>query len=121
MNKKALSMDDPKRRLVKLEELIPNATDGVLYDFGRYLADYLNPELVPIGFVVGCELALHDLQAGVNGSGKPISCRLVGYPPVIYILLRMEIPRIADAIFPPSFASEVKKIIDKMAKSSKIR
>ena len=112
MNDQALSMDEAKQKLAKLEELIPDAPDGLLYDFGRFLAGYLNPQLVPMGFVMGCELALHDLQAGVNGfTSKPIQSRLVGYPPMIYALLRMEIPRIADAIFPAEFAASVKTFI----------
>ena len=113
MNEQALSMDEPKQKLAKLRELIPDAPDDLLYDFGRHLADYLNPQLVPIGFVMGCELALCDLQTGVNGfTGKPIQSRLVGYPPMIYALLRMEIPRIADAVLPAEFAVSVKNHIE---------
>ena len=115
MNEPALSMDEPKQKLAKLEELIPDAPNGLLYDFGRYLAGYLNPELVPMGFVMGCELALYDLQTGVNGfTGKPLQSRLVGYPPMIYVLLRMEIPRIADAVLPAEFAASVKNYIEQV-------
>jgi len=64
---------------------------------------------------MGCELALYDLQTGVNGfTGKPIQSRLVGYPTMIYALLRMEIPRIADAIFPAEFAAGVKTCIEEV-------
>ena len=115
MSEQALSMDEPKQKLSKLEELIPNAPDGLLYDFGCYLAGYLNPQLVPMGFVMGCELALYDLQTGVNGfTGKPLQSRLVGYPPMIYALLRMEIPRIADAVLPAEFAASVKNYIEQV-------
>ena len=109
-------MEEPKQKLAKLEELIPDTFDlGLLYDFGRFLAGYLNSELVPIGFVIGCELALRDLQRGVSGSTKrPIQSQLVGYPPGIYSLLRMEIPRIADAVFPAEFASGVKIVLDEI-------
>ncbi len=75
----ALSMDEPKQKLAKLEEYLPGANPQTTCEFGRFLAEYLNPELMPQGFVMGCELALQDLQAGVNGfSGKPIQNRLVG-------------------------------------------
>lgn len=115
MNEQALSMDEPKQKLAKLEELIPDAPDNLLYDFGRHLAGYLNPQLVPMGFVMRCELALYDLQTGVNGfTGKPIQSRLVGYPPMIYALLRMEIPRIADAVLPAEFAASVKNHIEQV-------
>ena len=115
MNERALSMDEPKQKLMKLEEFIPDETNDLLYGFGRYLAGYLSPQLVPMGFVMGCELALYDLQTGVNGlTGKPIQSRLVGYPPMIYLLLRMEIPRIADAVFPAEFAASVKNHIEQV-------
>lgn len=115
MNEQALSMDEPKQKLAKLEELIPAAPNNLLYDFGRHLAGYLNPQLVPMGFVVGCEMALHDLQTGVNSfTGKPIRSRLVGYPPAIYALLLMEIPRIADAVLPTEFAASVKNHLEQV-------
>lgn len=113
MNEQALSMDEPKQKLAKLEELIPDAPDNLLYDFGRYLAGYLNSELVQMGFVLGCGLALYDLQTGVNGfTGRPIQSRLVGYPPMIYALLWTEIPRIAEAVLPAEFAASVKNHIE---------
>lgn len=116
MNEQALSMDEPKQKLAKLEEFIPDAPDNLLYDFGRHLTGYLNSQLVPMGFVMGCELALYDLQTGVNGfTGKPIiQGRLVGYPPQIYALLRMEIPHIADAVLPAEFAASVKNHIEQI-------
>jgi hypothetical protein len=121
MNKqKALLMDDPKHKLAKLKEFIPDASD-TLYDFGHFLVDYLSPKLVPMEFVMVCELALHDLQIGMNGfTNKPIQSRLVGYPTMIYALLRNEIPRIADAIFPAEFADGVKAFIKEVdAKQTK--
>jgi hypothetical protein len=116
MNETALSMDEARRKLAKLEELIPNAPNELLYDFGRHLAGYLNLELVPMGFVLRCELALYDLQTGVNGfTGEPIQrSQLVGCPPIIYALLRMEIPRIADAVLPAEFAASVKSYIEQV-------
>lgn len=116
MSEQALSMEDAKQKLTRLEELIPDdPSQGLLYEFGRQLAGYLNPQLVPQGFVMACELALYDLQAGVNGfSGKPIQSSLVGYPPPIYALLRIEVPRIAEAIFPAEFAAGVKTFIEEV-------
>lgn len=119
MNSQALSMDEPKAKLVRLEELIPNAPDNMVYEFGRYLAGYLNSQLVPPGFVMGCDLALHDLHRGVNGfTGEPIRNGLVGYPSAIYALLRAEIPDIADAIFPAEFATAVKDFLKKVTEST---
>ncbi len=121
MNGQALSMEEPKRKLMNLEAFIPddpnnpNESLHLLYDFGRHFADYLNSQLVPTGFVLKCELALHDLQTGVNGfTGKPIRSRLVGYPPIVYSLLRMEIPRLVDAVLPAEFAADVKNYIEQV-------
>jgi len=105
----ALSMVEPKQKLVNLKEHLPGEHEQVVYDFGKYLAEYLNNELVPMGFALGCMLALHDLQAGVNGfSGKPIVGRLANYPPFVYAMLQRQIPHIAEAIFPAEFAAAVK-------------
>ena len=115
MIKQVLSMDEPKQKLAKLEEFVPNQPCSVFYDFGHYLATRLNPELIPEGFVMGCELALYDLQMGMDGfTGKPIQNKLVGYPPIIYDLLRVRIPLIADAIFPVDFATSVKIYINEI-------
>jgi hypothetical protein len=73
-----------------------------------------------MGFVIGCELVLYDLEQGVDGfTGKPIQNGLAGYPPMIYGLLRMEIPNIAAAVFPEDFANSVKDHID--AVNAKVR
>ena len=111
MDDQALSMEEPKKRLENLTEFMPGANDQVLA-FGRFLAEYLGSELVPVGFVMGCELALSDIQNGVNGfTGKPIQSSLVGYPPIIYELVRNKIPDIADAVLPEDFAGKVKDFI----------
>ena len=115
MTEEAISMDEVKQKLGKLKEFLPNASNDLVYDFGHFLADYLNPRLAPEGFVMGCELALNDLQKGVNGfTGKPINHKLVGYPPMIYRFISMEIPRIADAVLPVEFATKVKIFITKI-------
>jgi len=112
MEEQVLSMEEVKQKLARLEEFIPNAANNLVYDFGRFLATYLNPELVPSGFTLGCILALHDLQSGVNGfTGQRIRNNLVGYPPIIYTLLRMEIPHIADAVLPADFSASVKTLL----------
>ena len=96
-----------KEKLRNLREHMPDQNDQI-YSFGAYLADRLNPELVPEGFNMAAELALYDLQKGVNGfTGKPIQSRLVGYPPMIYGILRMQVPEIAKAVCPEDFAKGV--------------
>lgn len=120
MSEQALSMEEPKKKLANLQEFLPDANNELVYDFGRHLAGYLNSELVPQGFVMGCELALYDLQEGINGfTGEPVQSKLVGYPPMIFRLLRMEIPNIAAAIFPADFADGVKNFVEQV--NAKIR
>jgi hypothetical protein len=120
MTEQALSMDDAKLKLARLEDHIPDSPNELIYKFGRFLAERLNSELVPMGFVMGCELVLYDLEQGVDGfTGKPIQNGLAGYPPMIYGLLRMEIPNIATAVFPEDFANSVKDHID--AVNAKVR
>ncbi|MBI2604283.1 MAG: hypothetical protein HYW56_01950 [Candidatus Harrisonbacteria bacterium] len=118
-------MTEPKRKLVELEKHMPDGDiDGLIYDFGHFLADYIKQEkLVPDGFVLSCSLALHDLQTGVDGwTKKPIRSHLVGYPSITYAVLQLEIPRIAEAIFPPEFAAEVKGCVESInAKAKKVR
>ena len=110
-----LSMDEPKQKLMELETHLPDATNDLIYGFGRFLAERLNPELIPQGFVLACELALYDLQAGVDGfTSQPIQSRVVGYPPIIYALLRSEVVTIAKAIFPEEFAKGVETFVEEM-------
>lgn len=114
MHDTILSMDEAKRKLMKLEDVIPDA-DELLGNFGRFLAGRLNPQLVPMGFVIVCEMALYDLQAGVDSlTMQPIQNRLVGHPPIVYGRLRREIPHIADAIFPFGFAAKVRLFIEEV-------
>jgi hypothetical protein len=81
MTENALSMTEPKEKLNELKEHMPDQQD-IVYQFGQFLAERLNDELMPQGFVMGCQLALYDLQAGVDGfTNQPIHSRLVGYPP----------------------------------------
>jgi|SRR3989344_1483850 len=116
MSEQALSMDEPKQKLRELEKYMPNAVETV-HAFGRFLVERLNSQLVPMGFVVGCHLAIHDLETGVDGfTGKPIRNGLVGYPPMIYALLGMEIPAIAKAIFPADFAAKIEAFVEEVQK-----
>ena len=112
----AISMEEPKQKLMALEEHLPDAPNDLVYDFAHFLAKHhLNPELIPQGFVIACELALYDLQTGVDGyTSQPIQSRLVGYPPMTYGLLRTNIPTIAKAIFPEEFAESVRTFMEEV-------
>ena len=108
MGLEAISTEGMREKLENLRDYMPGE-DKTIYEFGGFLASRLNQEeLAPIGFNVTSELALYDLQAGVDGfSQQPIRNGLVGYPTVIYAMLKMRIPDIAKAVCPEDFAREV--------------
>ena len=110
----AISTEPVKEKLRNLRQYMPDQQD-VTYDFGAYLADMLNPELVPQGFNMAAELVLYDLQKGVDGfTRQPIRSKLVGYPLVIYGLLRMQVPEIAEAVCPEDFAKGVREFYEQV-------
>lgn len=112
----AISMEPIRAKLKNLREVMPNQEE-TLYTFGSYLADRLNPELVPAGFYMAAQIALYDLQTGVDGfSGEPIQSNLVGCPPQVYANLNRFVPQIAEAVCPPDFAEGVKKMDTKVNK-----
>lgn len=106
----AISMEPVKEKLRNLSQYMPGE-EQVIYAFGTFLADRLNPELVPEDFNLTAQLTLCDMQKGIDGySGKPIrSGMLTGYPSVIYRLLELRISDIADAVCPQDFAKDVRK------------
>ncbi|MEJ0002114.1 MAG: hypothetical protein WDN09_02995 [bacterium] len=111
-SEKVLSMAEPKTKLLNLKEFLPETRNELVYSFAAFLSTYLNNELVPEGFVLCANLALYDLERGINGyTNQQIRNSLVGYPSIIYTLLRTEISDIADAVFPTEFATEVKEYI----------
>jgi hypothetical protein len=46
MRVEAQPMDEPKRKLARLEEFIPDTANEMIYDFGRFVS-VLNPRLIP--------------------------------------------------------------------------
>lgn len=108
----AISMEPVKKKLRNLSKHMPGQ-ERIIYDFAEFLADRLNPELAPQGFMMAAELALYDAQKGVDGfSGKCISGRLSGYPSQIYALIRTCVPDIVEAVCPEDFAKGVKEVYD---------
>ena len=108
----AIPMDEVKNKLNNLKEHLPDQED-VIYEFGKFLAGRLNPQLNPRGFNLGMELAFYDLQQGVDGfTRKPIEGRLAGYPSQLYTALSLSAPEIAKAVCPKDFAEEYQKVYD---------
>ena len=102
-------------KLRNLCEYLPNK-DQTLYDFAAYFADRVrNSPLTPKGFVLAAQVALYDLGTGVDGfTRKPINNGLVGYPPIIYQLLGMQVPDLAAAVCPADFAQSVREFQTKV-------
>ncbi len=121
MSEQVLSMEEPRRKLRELEKFMPESVNRLVYEFGRFLADYIHSsELVPQGFVMATELALYDLQTGKSGfTGESIENNLIGYPSMIYSLLRLEVPRIAEAVFPQDFANGVVEFINQVEEDAR--
>ena len=119
----AISTEPIKEKLRNLAELMPKEHE-VLYHFGEYLAERLgsHPTLLPQGFNITAELALYDLQTGVDGyTGKPIRSHLVGYSSQIFNFLRMRVPDIADAVCPEDFSREVREFQDTVDENIRIK
>ena len=116
LESKAISMEPVKEKLRNLKDYMPKE-DNILYDFGKYLADKLNPQLIPAGFNLACELAIEDLRRegnyGEHGTVK-VPMNLTGYPPQLYSLLRMRIRDIAKAVCPSDFAEQVNKVYEEI-------
>lgn len=112
----AVPMADARDNMLRLEEIAPGNRVEAIYSFMRYLADERitdNDRLNPVGYVMLCELALIDLQAGINGfTGKPISNNLVGYPPAIYWAIRKAAVDMAKHLFTEQFATAVQAAFD---------
>lgn len=102
-----ISMEPVKEKLRNLRKYMPSQQD-VIYEFGAFLADRLNLELDSQEFHTAAELALSDLQKGVDGfTGNPVQSRLVGLPFKSYFLLAAKVPQIAKAVCPEDFAKGV--------------
>jgi len=110
MARQTASMALPKEKLKSLETYINGQNENV-YLFGLFLAEFLNDNLHPQGFVTSCELAIHCLQTGMGKDKKPFVHKLAKKPSAVYGELRKAIPTIAVAVMPQGFSFEVKQIL----------
>ena len=105
----AIPMSEIKEKLLKLKEYWSSADDTIC-EFARLLSGRLNNQLVPSGFYIAAELLIYDLQKGIDGfTNEPIRSKLVGYPPIIYTLIRINLEQVAEKVCPEDFACGVKK------------
>lgn len=112
---KAIPCGEIVDRLKNLPSYMPAQLDQI-YEFGRLLAERIGTgDLAPMGFNMAAELLLYDLQTGIDGfTGKPMDSSLLGYPPIIYKAIRLNIPAIAKATCPAEFAQAVTSIVQEI-------
>lgn len=77
----------------------------------RGLAERLNSEIIPMGFVMATELYVYDVQTGQNGfTGEPMPAAVTGMPPVMTSIIRMVAEDVALEAYGEDFVSEVSSI-----------
>lgn len=111
-----------KEKLANLQNYMPGE-EQIIYDFANFLSERANDKLVPMGFEMLVQLALYDLWTWIDGfTNKPIRSSLVGYPPMMYQLLNMRAPQIAEAIFGKECSDIIENIrwqvLEKLSKST---
>lgn len=98
-----------KEKLMDLERYMPDESN-LLYVFGSYLAEKLNPELTPLGFIVTAESVLYNLKKGFDDSSRIINNPLSKMPDELYKAISVRIKDIAITIMPVELTSEIKRI-----------
>jgi hypothetical protein len=109
----ALEMNDIRSKLTNLKQYMTGEPD-IIYEFGRFLAERLNPRLTPEGFNLALELAMHDIQTGTGYTGKPITHALTGYPQIVYASLGTRLNDIAKTVLPEEFYKKFEDVRKKM-------
>lgn len=106
---------EPSQRLATIEHHFDTPLDPNVVEFSHLLSDRLNPELVPMGFVMAGNLMTYDLQTGRDGfTSEPIDSSLVHQSPELYEQLQTRLPALAEFAFSCEFAGEVSQIIEKI-------
>ncbi len=74
----------------------------------RGLAQRVNHEIVPAGFMTATELYLYDVQTGVDSAtGEPMPPVLMGMPPMMAEIIRMTAGHFAREAFGQEFGDAV--------------
>jgi hypothetical protein len=109
---------EAKRKLKALGKHWPvAANDKILQDLGDFIATRFGYEQITArGFLLIVTAGLADLARGKDGrnNDRPIEHPMAGLEPSMYFLFTYSIPDIADAVFPPEFATEVRQIYDRV-------
>lgn len=104
----ALDMTEAKEKLRNIRIYV-DGLDNYTIALCALLADTLNHSLVPWGFINAYEHLLYNLERCFDTTTQQIiRNELAGLPPFTYAVMRGDIPKIADGIFPAEFANEVR-------------
>ncbi len=103
---------DAKAHLRDLEKYMPVTPFYMLSAFGAYVAEHLDDEVDPQGFVYTCEKVLSLIAGETHDLTRPVPQELLGYSATTHGCLRKYIPRIAEAVFSSDFARGVCAIIE---------
>lgn len=99
-----IDMTETKTKLADLAAHMPEQ-DETIYEFAAGLAPRLNDRLYPEGLALAVNLYLHDLARGKSGfASLPLPPRLVGYPPVMWAVMKLSVPGMLRATLPPEAA-----------------
>lgn len=105
-------------RLRQLDKFLLDQ-EPIVYEYGKFLADRVGPDMHPVDFVLATTLAVYDLNKGIDGwTNEPIRNSLVGYPEFIYSILFQATPIIARATYSEEFATQVEEIVQEANKQS---
>lgn len=111
----SIPLSSIQQGLKEIEKNLPSA-NKTIWNYARFVSKYLPEQLTPDDFVLANCFAIIDLERGHDGDKKPITEHpdLTLQGGIIYDLLRINIPRIATALFPSDFANAVSEIMERV-------
>ena len=115
---KATDMTEIKNKLSDLKKIMPDA-DETLCKFSKMFSYYLNPQLVPEGFLMSLECFIYDLRTKIPSRGidERLFFDLIGYPIYCVVLCKMLFfSDVIDEVLPKNFLIKVKKLIEEKRK-----
>lgn len=93
---------------------------GHIEEFCRLLADRLNEECTPLGFLMAYNILATDLEKGdglcITTRGQKVRTHLSGIP--LGAIYQMCLPQVAEAVLPAAFAEQVKSEWNEVLKAA---
>ncbi len=117
ISQNAAKDEEIRQKLKVLERHLPSQHD-IVYVFGEFLAGRFNSEASPEKFVRTCQIAVYDLQAGVDSVNRRQIIGQREYPAVIFNQVMTHVPAIAATVFSRRFARKVERVAKAMSAGS---